>query len=53
VKPHLDAAAGITHWQVDTDNPDKILTVEVKDTTAEQVAEVVRRAGFQAEGLEA
>src|SRR5690606_6131324 len=42
VKPHLDAAAGITHWQVDTDNPDKILTVEVKDTTAEQVAEVVR-----------
>ena len=28
VKPALDTAEGIVRWDVDTENPDKILTVE-------------------------
>lgn len=28
VKPHLDKAEGICHWEVDTANKDKVLTVK-------------------------
>lgn len=49
VTPHLKAATGIRHWEVDTDNPEKILTVEGEELTAEQIMKVIKRAGFQAE----
>ena len=28
VKPHLDNAEGICHWEVDTANKDKVLTIK-------------------------
>ena len=33
VKPHLDKAEGICHWEVDTANKDKVLTVKSEGIT--------------------
>ncbi len=51
VTPHLDAVEGITNWNVDTTNPQKILTVKTDSTDAEHVKEAVKKAGFVAEQL--
>lgn len=40
----------IESWEVDTDNPDKILTVET-DLEAAEVISIVKEAGFKAETL--
>lgn len=49
VTPHLNAEAGIQKWEVDTANPDKVLSVESENLTAEQVAAIVKKAGYSAE----
>ena len=51
VRPHLDNAEGICHWDIDTTNKDKILSVHSKGITSEQVLEIVKKAGFKAEPL--
>ncbi len=48
VTPFLDGETAITSWEVDTDNPDKILTVET-EWSSDQVIELVSSAGFSAE----
>ncbi len=45
----LNDVEGIKKWEVDTNNPEKILTVEGDDLTAEAVIEAVEEAGFDAE----
>lgn len=47
VSPSLNEAKAIQSWQVDTNNPDKILTVNTELTPA-QVAALVEDAGFEA-----
>jgi copper chaperone CopZ len=49
VKPHLDNAPGISHWEVDTTNNDKILTVKSEGITEQEVIETVKKAGFKIE----
>lgn len=49
VKHHLDKVDGITHWEVDTDNKDKILTVASNGASEQQIMETVQRAGFSIE----
>lgn len=51
VKPHLDKAEGITGWSVDTDNKEKILTVDANGISNNQVIEIVKKAGFNATPL--
>ena len=51
VKPHLDNAEGICHWEVDTTNKDKVLTVKSTGITEEQVIETIQKAGFKIEPL--
>lgn len=51
VKPHLDKAEGICHWNVDTENPNKTLTVKSAGITEEQVIETIRKAGFEIEPM--
>lgn len=48
VTPHLNADEAIKSWEVDLQSPDRILTVET-DKSAEEVAQVVKQAGFTAE----
>lgn len=42
----LNEVPGITHWSVDTDNPDKILTVEGTSVSVQDVVAAVEEAGF-------
>ena len=51
VKPHLDNADGVCHWEVDTTNKDKVLTVKSTGITEEQVIETIQKAGFKIEPL--
>lgn len=44
--PFLDAEKGISDWKVDTEIPEKILTVENLDMSQEQIIEIVKKAGF-------
>ena len=47
VTPTLNQEAGAGNWQVDTANPDKILTVTSDQLTADQVVQAVENAGFK------
>lgn len=50
--PFLNQATGEGNWKVDTDNPDKILTVEASNGVDEKtVIEAVQKAGYTAEKL--
>ncbi len=52
VKPGLDSAHGIHAWSVDTDNPNKILTVQSDGITADEVITIVQSKGFTAQEVE-
>ena len=47
VTPTLNQEVGANNWQVDTANPDKILTVTSDQATAAQVVQAVEAAGFE------
>lgn len=47
VTPTLNEEAGAGNWQVDTANPNKILTVNSDQLTAAQVMQAVEQAGFK------
>jgi copper chaperone len=51
VTPSLNAVDGVESWQVDTANPDKILTVQAESATAADVKKAVEAAGYRAESL--
>lgn len=51
VTPHLNASSDIKHWEVDTQNPQKVLTVETDNLTSDKVKEIVNKAGYKAETL--
>lgn len=51
VKPALDAAQGIAEWHVDTDHQDKILRVDSNGISPQEVIELVKEKGFNAEPL--
>lgn len=51
VKPHLDKTEGIEHWEVDTANMDKILTVVSNGVTEQEVIQTVEKAGYKIERL--
>ena len=49
VTPHLDSNPGIKSWDVDINNPDKILSVEAEDLEQHEVKAIVENLGFKAE----
>ncbi|SMB95185.1 hypothetical protein SAMN00120144_1883 [Hymenobacter roseosalivarius DSM 11622] len=53
VTPFLDAEPTVQKWNVDTNNPDKILTVEGENVIPEQVMKAVSQAGFDIEPKQA
>ena len=48
-KPFLDKIKNVQGWNVDTTDPEKILTVEGDKVETENVLEMVREAGYKAE----
>jgi copper chaperone CopZ len=51
VKPHLDNAEGICHWEVDIVNKDKVLTVKSDGITQPEIIDIVKKAGFKIEPI--
>ena len=51
VTPFLNDANGICHWDVDTTNKEKILSVHSEGITEEEVIQKVKEAGFKIEIL--
>lgn len=51
VTPFLDEAQGIDHWEVDTTNKNKILTVTSDGITEQQVVALIQKAGYKIEVL--
>jgi copper chaperone len=47
--PFLNNLQGVENWNVDTTNPDKILTVTGDNVDEKAVTEAVEKAGFKAE----
>lgn len=50
VTPFLNEAVGESNWQVDYNNPDKILTVEDEKDSA-KVIEAIEKAGYKARDI--
>ncbi|RXQ91505.1 copper chaperone [Ancylomarina salipaludis] len=51
VSPFLNELDNINTWKVDTDNPDKILEVELDDDNQASVIEAVNQAAYTIEQI--
>jgi copper chaperone len=51
VTPFLNEAVGADNWKVDTNNPQKVLTVASENLDETMVAKAVKDAGFKAEKI--
>ncbi len=51
VTPFLNKLEDVK-WKVDTENPDKILTVETENSTKEDIERAVKKAGFEINEIE-
>jgi len=52
VTPALDTLEGVAKWEVDTTNPNKILTVESDNgLTANEVISALKTKGYNAEKI--
>ena len=49
VAPFLNSNPSITAWRVDTDNPDKVLTVEGENLEHRSIIAAIRTAGYKIE----
>lgn len=49
VTPSLNETIGESNWQVDTQNPNKVLTVSGTQVSKDEVIKAVKKAGFKAE----
>ena len=49
VTPVLDNQEDISKWEVDTENPDKILTVQGADIDEADLVKSLQKIGFKAE----
>lgn len=50
VSPHLNAISGLSSWEVDTNLPEKVLTVTGEtDALSNKVIDSLKGAGYQAE----
>lgn len=49
VTPFLNELDNLEMWKVDTENPDKILTVQLEDTNVETVLDAIKKAGYSIE----
>ncbi|MDF2188656.1 heavy-metal-associated domain-containing protein [Paraflavitalea sp. CAU 1676] len=51
VTPFLNEVAGEDNWEVDVQNPDKVLTVSTEKVNSTDIKKAVQKAGYQAEEL--
>lgn len=53
VTPFLNKVQDIKNWEVDTVNPDKILTVQSENLDAGEIISAIKAAGYTAESIPA
>lgn len=51
LKPHLDGLNGIMDWNINTDEPGKVLLVKVDGISSQSVAQTIFKAGFRSEEI--
>jgi len=51
LKPHLDSLSGIAGWNINTEEPGKVLTVQVNGINGKLVAQAIFKAGFRSEEI--
>lgn len=51
VQEDFDNNKGVADWNVDTDNPDKILTIDSIGISEAEVVEIINKKGFKAEPI--
>ena len=51
VTPYLNQLNEIKNWEVDTVNPDKILTVEAENISEQEIISKINEAGYTAETI--
>jgi copper chaperone len=51
VKPVLDNNETIKNWEVDTENPDKILRIEGEDIDEQDLIKSLQKIGYKAERI--
>jgi copper chaperone len=51
VSGFINEVQSVEEWKVDTDNPEKILTVKGENISASSIIEVVEEAGFDIESI--
>jgi copper chaperone len=49
VTPSLNQAIDILKWEVDTSNPQKVLTIQTKNLEAHDVLVILKNIGYTAE----
>lgn len=49
VTPHLNKNQDIKEWNVDTNNPNKLLSIKTENLNENEVRDIVHEAGFKAE----
>jgi len=47
ITPGLESLNIIDSWNVDLENPDRVLEIKASDDVSEQVIESVKKAGYQ------
>ena len=52
VTPLLNNQEGVESWEVDTVNPDKILTIKSDGASEEDVKATLQKVGFKAEAVD-
>jgi copper chaperone len=52
VQSDLDNIVGVSNWNVDLTNPNKILSVQTEEITEEEILRIIKSKGFNAEVLE-
>ena len=52
VTPFLNNQEGVESWEVDTVNPDKILTIKSDGASEEDVKATLQKVGFNAEAVD-
>ena len=51
VASHRSSAKGIVTWDVKLESPNRILAVEGEGITAEQISDIVSKAGYKVEQI--
>jgi copper chaperone len=51
VSPYLDESIKIKEWNVDLENPDRVLTVTGEDISNDYVKDTILKAGYKAEEI--